>query len=206
MAISLQKGQGVNLRKDTGYDLARLTIGLGWDIAPAQPAHDLDAIAFVLDAQGKVRNLGKTGTNGRPTLEGGDVVFYNSLVHPSGSIRLSGDNRSGSQGQGDDETITVDLDRLPDSVSAIVFLAAIFKGRERGQSFADVNNAHIRALDAQGREICRYRIGGNAANAAHRAITFARVERDAGGWVFRAIGEFAETDRFVDLLKAYLPY
>lgn len=151
MAISLQKGQGVNLRKDTGYDLARLTIGLGWDIAPAQPAHDLDAIAFVLDAQGKVRNLGKTGTNGRPTLEGGDVVFYNSLVHPSGSIRLSGDNRSGSQGQGDDETITVDLDRLPDSVSAIVFLAAIFKGRERGQSFADVNNAHIRALDAQGR-------------------------------------------------------
>ena len=37
MAISLQKGQGVNLRKDTGFDLSRLNIGLGWDVANHQP-------------------------------------------------------------------------------------------------------------------------------------------------------------------------
>ena len=112
MAISLQKGQGVNLRKDTGFDLSRLHIGLGWDVANHQPPYDLDAVAFLLGSNGKVNHLGKLGSNGRPTLEGGDVVFYNSQPHPSGKIWLNGDNRTGS-GTGDDEQITVDLDHLP---------------------------------------------------------------------------------------------
>lgn len=208
MAISLRKGQGVNLRKDTGFDLSRLSIGLGWEVVNSTPEYDLDAIALVLDAQGKVRNLGKLNENGRPTLVGGDVVFYNSLIHPSGKIRLSGDNRTGSSNLSDDEIIEVDLGSLPNQYTAIVFLAVIFKGKERQQSFAGVNQAHIRALDAKGREICRYEIGGKAENAPYCAMTFARVERDnQGDWVFRAVGEFSETDRFVDLLKAsYMPY
>lgn len=208
MAISLRKGQGVNLRKDTGFDLSRLSIGLGWEVVNTTPEYDLDAIALVLDKHGKVRNLGKLSDNGRPTLVGGDVVFYNSLIHPSGKIRLSGDNRTGSANHDDDETIEVDLESLPNEYCAIVFLAVIFKGKERGQSFAGVNHARIRALDAKGREICHYEIGGKAENSQHCAMTFARAERDnQGGWVFRAVGEFSETDRFVDLLKAaYLPY
>lgn len=208
MGVSLQKGQGVSLRKEAGFDLSRISVGLGWEVASADPAYDLDAVAFVLDKQGKVRNLGKSGGNGRPTLEGGDVVFYNSLQHPSGKIRLSGDNQSGSAGggSGDDETITVDLDSLPEQYAAIVFVVAIFKGKERGQSFAGVRRAAIRALDAKGREICRFDIGGKPENAAHCAMTFARAERDGGGWLFKAVGEFHETDRFIDILKQYLPY
>ncbi|MDO4879392.1 MAG: TerD family protein [Neisseria sp.] len=207
MGISLQKGQGVSLRKEAGFDLSRISIGLGWEVATADPAYDLDAVAFVLDNRGKVRDLGRLGGNGRPTLEGGDVVFYNSLQHPSGKIRLSGDNQSGSAGGGDDETITVDLDTLPEQYAAIVFAVAIYKGKERGQSFAGVRRAAIRALDAKGNEICRYDIGGKPENAAHCAMTFARAERDnGGGWLFRAVGEFHPTDRFIDILKQYLPY
>lgn len=210
MAISLTKGQGVNLRKDTGFDLSQLRIGLGWQVVDdhATSEYDLDALAFVLDDQGKVRHLGKLDDNGRPTLIGGDVVFYNSLTHPSGKIRLSGDNRTGSGNHTDDETIEVDLGSLPQAYRAIVFLVVIFKGKERGQSFAGVKQAQIRALDAKGREICHYEIGGKIENAQHCAMTFAKVERDAQGeWLFRAIGEFAQTDRFIDLLKAdYLPY
>ena len=206
MAISLQKGQGVNLRKDTGFDLSRLHIGLGWDVANHQPPYDLDAVAFLLGSNGKVNHLGKMGSNGRPTLEGGDVVFYNSQRHPSGKIWLSGDNRTGS-GTGDDEQIIVDLDHLPQQYQAILFAVAIFKGKELGQSFAGVKRASIRAVDAQGREICRYDIGGRPENAAHCAMTFAQAKRDSnGGWVFRAMGEFHESDRFIDILKQYLPY
>ena len=204
MAITLQKGQGVSLRKESGYDLSRLTVGLGWDIAPSSPAYDLDAVAFLLDANGKVRNLGKTGANGRPTLEGGDVVFYNSLTHPSGKVRLSGDNQSGST-SGDAEQIEVALDTLPDAYRQIIFAVAIYKGHERGQSFAGVRRAYIRALDGKGQEICRYDIGSDPANHAC-AMTFASVVRGAGGWNFNAIGEFHDTDRFIDLLKRYLPY
>ena len=204
MAINLQKGQGVSLRKESGYDLSRLTIGLGWDIAPSTPAYDLDAVAFLLDGDGKVRNLGKLGANGRPTLEGGDVVFYKSLVHPSGKVRLSGDNQSGST-SGDAEQIEVALDTLPDAYRQIIFAVAIYKGHERKQSFAGVRRAHIRAVDGKGQEICRYDIGSDPANHAC-AMTFASVVRGAGGWNFNAIGEFHDTDRFIDLLKRYLPY
>lgn len=204
MAITLQKGQGVSLRKESGYDLSRLTVGLGWDIAPSTPAYDLDAVAFLLDGDGKVRNLGKLGANGRPTLEGGDVVFYKSLVHPSGKVRLSGDNQSGST-SGDAEQIEVALDTLPDTYRQIIFAVAIYKGHERKQSFAGVRRAHIRAVDGKGQEICRYDIGSDPANHAC-AMTFASVVRGAGGWNFNAIGEFHDTDRFIDLLKRYLPY
>ena len=204
MAITLQKGQGVSLRKESGYDLSRLTVGLGWDIAPSTPAYDLDAVAFLLDEHGKVRNLGKIGANGRPTLEGGDVVFYNALVHPSGKVRLSGDNQSGST-SGDAEQIEVALDTLPDAYRQIIFAVAIYKGHERKQSFAGVRRAHIRAVDGKGQEICRYDIGSDPANHAC-AMTFASVVRGAGGWNFNAIGEFHDTDRFIDLLKRYLPY
>ena len=204
MAITLQKGQGVSLRKESGYDLSRLTVGLGWDIAPSTPAYDLDAVAFLLDEHGKVRNLGKIGANGRPTLEGGDVVFYNALVHPSGKVRLSGDNQSGST-SGDAEQIEVALDTLPDAYRQIIFAVAIYKGHERKQSFAGVRRAHIRAVDGKGQEICRYDIGSDPANHAC-AMTFASVVRGTNGWNFNAIGEFHDTDRFIDLLKRYLPY
>jgi tellurium resistance protein terD len=204
MAITLQKGQGVSLRKDSGYDLSRLTVGLGWDIAPSTPAYDLDAVAFLLDGNGKVRNLGKLGANGRPTLEGGDVVFYKSLIHPSGKVRLSGDNQSGST-SGDAEQIEVALDTLPDTYQQIIFAVAIYQGHERKQSFAGVRRAHIRAVDGKGQEICRYDIGSDPGNHAC-AMTFASVERGTNGWNFNAIGEFHDTDRFIDLLKRYLPY
>ena len=204
MAITLQKGQGVSLRKESGYDLSRLTVGLGWDIAPSTPAYDLDAVSFLLDGDGKVRNLGKIGANGRPTLEGGDVVFYNALVHPSGKVRLSGDNQSGST-SGDAEQIEVALDTLPDAYRQIIFAVAIYKGHERKQSFAGVRRAHIRAVDGKGQEICRYDIGSDPANHAC-AMTFASVVRGTNGWNFNAIGEFHDTDRFIDLLKRYLPY
>ena len=204
MAITLQKGQGVSLRKESGYDLSRLTVGLGWDIAPSTPAYDLDAVAFLLDGDGKVRNLGKLGANGRPTLEGGDVVFYKSLVHPSGKVRLSGDNQSGST-SGGAEQIEVALDTLPDAYRQIIFAVAIYKGHERKQSFAGVRRAHIRAVDGKGQEICRYDIGSDPANHAC-AMTFASVVRGTNGWNFNAIGEFHDTDRFIDLLKRYLPY
>ena len=204
MAITLQKGQGVSLRKESGHDLSRLTVGLGWDIAPSSPAYDLDAVAFLLDEHGKVRSLGKAGANGRPTLEGGDIVFSNSLVHPSGKVRLSGDNQSGSV-SGDAEQIEVALDTLPDAYRQIIFAVAIYKGHERKQSFAGVRRAHIRAVDGKGQEICRYDIGSDPSNHAC-AMTFASVVRGASGWNFNAIGEFHDTDRFIDLLKRYLPY
>src|SRR5665647_639843 len=103
MAINLQKGQTIDLRKnDKGdtFDLSQVTVGLGWDIrkkkggflsgllgGDKEEDYDLDAIAFLLDANGKVVNLGRKAKmpNGKEiNLYEGDVVYFNSQIHPFG--------------------------------------------------------------------------------------------------------------------------
>ena len=207
MGVSLHKGQGVSLRK-ADHDLAMLTIGLGWDVVQASDGggadYDLDAIAFVLNGARQVENLGRVD-HGRYTLEGGDVVFFNSMHHTSGAVWLTGDNRTGAGEGADDEQIIVQPDALPDRYSGIVFVVSIYKGAERGQHFGAVANAYIRAVDAQGREMARFDISGDASLAQCRSVTFAEVVREAGGWAFCALGTPHATDRFVDILKEYLP-
>lgn len=214
MAVTLKKGEGISLRKDGEFDLSMVTMGLGWDVVETKKGlmgsifgkkeedYDLDAIAFLLGKDGKVHSLGQAGPNGSPTLVGGDVIFFNSLRHPSGAIWLTGDNRTGA-GDGDDEQIVVKLDSMPPEYESIIFVVAIYEGKAKKQSFGKVQNAFIRAVDAHGKEICRFNVSGNASFDRFCSMTFAEVTRQSGGWNFRAIGNPHETDRFVDLLRPY---
>jgi len=201
MAVSLNKGQGVNLRKSDN-DLSQVTIGLGWDVAEAksgffgslfgarQEEYDLDAIALVLGADGKL---------GGPH----DAFFYNAKEHPGGAIWLTGDNRTG-EGDGDDEQIIVELDRVGNQYQRILFVVSIYEGRKKQQHFGKVANAYIRAVDAKGQEIARYNISGNSALDGQCSLTFAELVRENGGWSFKAIGTPHQTDRFVEVMQAYV--
>jgi stress response protein SCP2 len=212
MGISLKKGQGVSLKKE-GVSLTRLTIGLGWDVAKPKGLlnkifaksedYDLDAICFMLGADGCVQNLGAID-NGRWTLCGGDIIFFNSMKHPSGAVHLTGDNRTGD-GDGDDEQIIVQLDQLPANYQRLVFVVSIYDGIKKGQNFGSVENAFIRAVDNNGKELVRYDISGNASFAPYHSITFAEVVRERGDWSFNAIGNPHQSDRFAEILKSYLP-
>ncbi len=215
MAVSLKKGEGVNLRKDGEFDLATVTIGLGWDVVEQNVGligslfgkkaedYDLDAIAFLLGSDGKVHNLGSRNKSGGPTLIGGDVIFFNSQKHSSGAIWLTGDNRTGA-GDGDDEQIIVRLPQIPAHVESILFVVAIYEGKARNQSFGGVKNAYIRAVDAIGKEICRFDVSGSSSFQQYCSMTFAELSRQSNGWIFRAIGTPHETDRFVDVLRNYV--
>jgi len=202
MAVSLRKGQGVSLRK-VENDLSQITIGLGWDVAQQKRGflgslfggepedYDLDAVAFLLDANRKLA--------GRD-----DVVFYNAMRHPSGALWLTGDNRTGD-GDGDDEQIVVDLDRLPATYESILFVVSIYEGKKKRQDFGKVANAFIRAVDGKGKEMCRFDMSADAALAGHCSLTFAEVVRSDGGWKFNAIGTPHSTDQFVDVMRPYIP-
>lgn len=222
MAINLIKGQTIDLRKnDKGesFDLSTVTIGLGWDVRKKQTnsgffnsffgggeeqEYDLDAIAFVLDSNGKVANLGHTvERNGRRIgLYEGDVIFFNSMKHPSGHIWLTGDNRTGA-GDGDDEQIIVKLDSLDNKYDKIIFVVAIYQGRQNNQHFGMIENAFIRAVDARGREIARYSLSGDTTYNGMCSMTFAEVYRKDESWKFRAIGNPHQTDNFTQLLNQY---
>lgn len=223
MAINLQKGQTIDLRKnDKGesiYDLSTVTMGLGWDVRKKETGflgklfggikveeYDLDAIAFLLDDNGKVANIGRsvTASNGKQImLYEGDVVFFNSMKHPSGHIWLTGDNRTGA-GDGDDEQIIVKLDSLDSKYQKILFVVSIYQGRKNNQHFGMVENAFIRAVDSKGKEITKFSLSGDATMNGMCSVVFAEAYRKDGNWKFRAIGEPYPTDNFVDILKKYI--
>lgn len=213
MSVSLRKGQSVSLRKNE-HDLSSVTIGLGWDIneekkgllgglfGKKEPEYDLDVIAFLCNAQGKVADLGDV-ENGRPSLVNGDIIFFNSQRHKSGHIWLTGDNRTGA-GDGDDEQIIAQLNSLDPKYEKIVFIVQIYNGQELKQHFGKVQNAFIRAVDAKNVEMARFDLSGRAAFDGQRSMLFAELVRESTGWKLNAIGEPSESDSFVSHLKNYL--
>ena len=223
MAINLVKGQTIDLRKgDKGeaYDLSNVTIGLGWDIrkkgggggmlsklfgGAKEEEFDLDAIAFLLDKNGKVADFGRTvkTTNGRDVnLYESDVIYFNSMKHPSGHIWLTGDNRTGA-GDGDDEQIIVKLDSLNAKYDKILFMVSIYQGKQKNQNFSMVENAFIRAVDNKGKEIAKFNLSGDATYNGMCSMVFSEVYRKDGTWKFRALGEPYPADSFVEILKKY---
>ena len=209
MAINLQKGQTINLEKDV-YDLSSVTVGLGWDVKESAKGlfsallgrnkedddYDLDAIAFLLDSNGKVARLGDR------KLVGGDVVFYNNLRHFSGNVYHTGDNRTGD-GEGDDEQIIVKLNQLDACYDKIVILVSIYHGIQKRQDFGQVDNAFIRAVDAKGREMLRYDLSREEQFDGKCSMVFGEFYRRNGGWKFRAIGTPYATDSFVAIMREH---
>ncbi len=210
MAINLTKGQTIDLRKDNN-DLDQITIGLGWKVREKKKKllgglfggkddaeFDLDAIAFLLDENGKVCDVGNE------KLVGGDIVFFNSMKHPTGVVTHSGDERKGGTGASDDEQIIVKLTAMPAKYHSILFLVSIYKGIAQNQHFGQVESAYIRAVDGKGKEMARYSLNSESAYDGQCTMVFGEVYRRDGGWKFRALGDAHPYDSFVHLLKSYI--
>lgn len=174
MAISLNKGGNLSLSK-TDPTLVRILIGLGWDERATDGASfDLDASAFLLTASGRVR-----GDH--------DFIFYNQLKSQDGSVEHTGDNRSG-QGDGDDESLVVDLSKVSPEVEKIAITVTIHDAQSRGQNFGQIANAFIRVVNQDsGIEIVRFDLAEDY--STETAMVFGEVYRHNGEWKFRAVGQ-----------------
>jgi tellurium resistance protein TerD len=174
MAISLQKGGNVNLSKEAP-GLSKLTIGLGWDVrATDGAAFDIDSSAFLLKADGKVR-------------ADQDFIFYNNLKSSDGSVLHSGDNRTGA-GDGDDETVNVDLSKVPADVDRIAICVTIHDADARRQNFGQVQKAFVRCVNAAGgTEIARFDLSEDG--STETALVFGEVYRNGADWKFKAVGQ-----------------
>ncbi|WP_104164060.1 TerD family protein [Cryobacterium sp. N22] len=191
MGLSLSKGQSLSLTKADGGSLSKVRMGLGWDsAAPVKRGLfgrgkaaevDLDASAIFFDAAGKVL----------------DTVWFQQLSSKDGSTRHTGDNLTGA-GDGDDETILVDLAKVSPAVSQIVFVISSYSQ----QTFDAVENAFSRLVDdssAGTPEVARYQLTDSG---PHTAMIMSKVSRDGNGWTFKAIGERATGRSAMDLLTA----
>ena len=181
MAISLQKGQKVNLTKENA-GLSRLIVALGWDEAPRKKsgffakkpqAIDCDASAILLQ-------------NGR-FVERADLVYFGNLRHKSGAVTHMGDNLTGA-GVGDDEQIIIELGQVPSQYDKIMIVVNIYQAYQRKQEFGMIQNAYIRLVDARNNnEMCRYNLTDNYQGMT--AMIFGEVYRNNGEWKFSAIGQ-----------------
>ncbi|MFE4537210.1 TerD family protein [Streptomyces scopuliridis] len=191
MSVNLAKGQQISLTKSGGGELTVVRMGLGWQAArkgffARMTAREIDLDASALLFAGK---------------EAVDVVFFQHLTSDDGSVRHTGDNRVGGAGQGgDDESIVVDLQRVPVHVDQIVFTVNSFTG----QTFEEVDNAFCRLVDeTNGQELARHTLTGGG---KHTAQIMAKVYRSGGGWQMSAIGTPAEGRTFQDLMPAVVPH
>jgi tellurium resistance protein TerZ len=184
--VSLQKGQTVRLEKSGGGTLTRVAMGLGWDVRKGKGLLgifakkggdiDLDASCLLFDGSRKMV----------------DQVWFRQLTSKDGSIVHSGDNRTGA-GDGDDETINVDLARLPASVQTLIFTVNSFQG----DTFDRIENAYCRLVDlTNGKELARYDLTGSG---SHTGQVMAKLTRGAGGWDMKAIGERTAGRTFHDM-------
>lgn len=174
MAVSLSKGGNVSLSKEAP-GLTGIVVGLGWDPrATDGQAFDLDGSVFLLSSSGKVRG-------------DSDFIFYNNKTSSDGSVEHAGDNTTGA-GEGDDETVKIDLSKVPADVDKIAVCVTIHEAETRNQNFGQVSKAYIRVLNQTGgAEIARYDLSEDA--STDTAMIFGEVYRHGSDWKFKAVGQ-----------------
>lgn len=196
MAINLQKGQKISLKKEAPK-LQQLMCGLGWDVAKKsgllgglfKAEFDLDASVLCLDSKGKLRS-------------NSDIVYFGNLRHNSSAINHLGDNLTGS-GDGDDEEINVNLPLIPSNITKLVFVVNIYEAMARKQDFGQVENAFVRLVNlSNNQEIVRYTLSKNGYEGKTGMI-MAELTRVGDDWEMTAKGDGIIAKNLGDIAKLY---
>lgn len=184
-------------RPQAKYDLSKLKKGqefilphpknivrvaLGWNCG--RDGVDLDAFCY------QMINDSRAGG-----LRIHETVFYNHLHSNDGSVKHSGDNRTGA-GDGDDETIRVNLDKVDKNVVALVFVVKIYDNQRRGITFDDVEHEYIRIIDVEGKQVARYNLDSDASFNTKNCGIFCVLRRIGHSWRVEPMSVAADTAEF----------
>lgn len=170
-------------KDDDPADLAgvtHLSIGVSWDPTVGSSGGligklrqtkgtDLDLIAIAMAGEDPVRLAG---------LDSLDPMGNGALVH-------SGDNQTG-KGDGDDETVTVEFSKVPDRVTAIVFVAVAYK---KGSSFQKARNISFKVYDASGGSTQQVADIWPSLLSADNGCAVAKASRNGATWTLQVINE-----------------
>lgn len=185
-------------------NVSLIRVGFGWELYPrqysagflgsllggAKPEEaDCDASAVLFDRDDRPAG-GKLSTC---CIYYGNTNLYDfTLVH-------NGDNLTGI-GAGDDESIFIDLHRMPEEIVRIAFTFDFFKS-PRKMNFGRLQEVFIRVVeDESGEELCRFEPENTG--FAGKALLAAQIYRGEDGWVFRAEGRgLADAQTKEDLMK-----
>lgn len=170
-------------KEDDPADLdgvTHLSIGVSWDPTAGSSG----------GVMGKLRR--KVGTDLdliAIAMSGGDPVRLAGLdsLNPfgNGSLAHSGDNQTG-QGEGDDETVTVEFGQVPSNISSIVFIAAAYK---KGSAFERARNISFKVYDTTGGSSQQVADIWPSLLTSDNGCAVAKATRDGAGWKLKVINE-----------------
>ncbi|QUH22233.1 TerD family protein [Alkaliphilus sp. B6464] len=202
MSPYLSKGRGLSLTKDQSISLSKidvnlknLLVGLGWDVNTHKMNnaygsrgnnfdHDLDVQVFIFDSLNPNQRV----------ISDGHFIFYNQPLSPDGAVRHTGDNRNG-QGEGDDESVLIDLLRISPQVQRLLFTVTIHDANIRDQHFGQINNAYIRVVNRDtGIEVIRYDLTSNYSGST--SLIVGEMIRIGNDWQFKALGQGTQEELF----------
>jgi tellurium resistance protein TerD len=148
-------------------EVRSVVVGLGWE---CPGSIDLDASIIGLNSNKEVNF----------------TVYYSNKNAPG--VSHAGDNTTGD-GDGDDEQIRIDLDKVAGNVAELFITVNIYSN---GKTFGDVHDAYVR--------LCSVAKGGSFYQAGHtlakypldgqlktRGMVFARLTRHGQSWSFDAL-------------------
>jgi len=185
--ISLRK---LNRGDKVAVGFTNITVGLGWEPNEGTGADfDLDVSAIMIDSNRKM-----------PTKD--YFVFYGNLCSKNHSnddcinanctdgkfgVRHTGDDPDGTSSDGDDESILIDLTKVPVNIQEILFVVTIDGAAENKQNFGQVRDSYIRLIDnSTGKEVMKYELGEDF--SIETGIEFGRLYRRNNEWKFDASG------------------
>jgi tellurium resistance protein TerZ len=185
MAITLQKGQRINLQKNNGAKLLNVCVGINWGAIEKKGFLGLGKTkeAVDLDASCAMYNAAK---------EPVDIVYFGNLRSGDNAVKHSGDDLTGDMG-GDDgldnEVITVDFSRLSVDIEYVAFVLNSF----RGHDFGIIPFASIRIYEGTPTRVnevfAKYDIANDASFAGHVSMVMGVFYKRNNEWKFNAIGE-----------------
>jgi tellurium resistance protein TerD len=173
VGVNLTKGGRIDLSKEEP-GLNNVLVGLGWDPRVTDGVDfDLDASVFMLDAGDKCTEQ--------------NFIFYGNLRSKCDSILHAGDNRTG-EGEGDDESIRIDLAKVPADIQKLVFVVTIHEADKFKQNFGQVGNAFIRLVnESNNNQVLMYELDEDY--STETAMIFGELYRHNSAWKFSAVGQ-----------------
>lgn len=204
MAIRLEKGQRINLEKESGTKLTNFCVGCNWGaiikktffgLSTSVADVDLDLSCMMFDAYGKVvDHIWSPLYNFEGKLPKGKLDSCDRALHHTGDD-LTGD-QDGDDGL-DNEIITVDLNRVNTNINSIVFFLNIYNNNEYSGDFSGIPYASIRMFEGTPERppkqvFAQYDVATKTDCIGKRALIMGKLYRHNGNWKFAAIGDAFE--------------
>ncbi|POY36975.1 Tellurium resistance protein TerD [Solitalea longa] len=215
MAINLQKGQRIDLRKQSGDSLTNFCVGVNWGAIESKALFglskkvtsvDLDLSCIMLNSAKQVCDHLYSPLYRQDVLKQFGLPL-GKLVTREGALRHSGDDLAGDTG-GDDgldnEIITVDLSKLSADVEQIYF----FLNNVGKEDFSQIPFAKIRMYEGTTKSVkevfASYNVAAESQYTGRKALIMGKLYKKDGEWKFNAIGDPTEDVFFGQTIQRLL--